>query len=125
MYSRNVLGLAALFGSDWRLAGGGPSVYRHQFPTDRGIAQPGSAAVLGTAGRWFESSCPDQSKNFRYPPRHSRGKSSINPFPKQIRCTGCPTHLIRFELKLRSVRADVPAPAIAPVAAAVAAVAAV
>src|SRR6266852_2794552 len=26
----------------------------------RGIAQPGSAAVLGTAGRWFESSCPDQ-----------------------------------------------------------------
>jgi hypothetical protein len=27
----------------------------------RGIAQPGSAAVLGTAGRWFESSCPDQS----------------------------------------------------------------
>jgi hypothetical protein len=26
---------------------------------DRGIAQPGSAAVLGTAGRWFESSCPD------------------------------------------------------------------
>src|SRR5690348_7754071 len=27
---------------------------------DRGIAQPGSAAVLGTAGRWFESSCPDQ-----------------------------------------------------------------
>jgi hypothetical protein len=25
----------------------------------RGIAQPGSAAVLGTAGRWFESSCPD------------------------------------------------------------------
>ena len=28
--------------------------------TNRGIAQPGSAAVLGTAGRWFESSCPDQ-----------------------------------------------------------------
>jgi hypothetical protein len=28
---------------------------------DRGIAHPGSAAVLGTAGRWFESSCPDQS----------------------------------------------------------------
>jgi hypothetical protein len=27
----------------------------------RGIAQPGSAAVLGTAGRWFESSCPDQN----------------------------------------------------------------
>jgi hypothetical protein len=27
---------------------------------NRGIAQPGSAAVLGTAGRWFESSCPDQ-----------------------------------------------------------------
>src|SRR5882757_2232846 len=33
------------------------------FPTDRGIAQPGSAAVLGTAGRWFESSCPDQFAN--------------------------------------------------------------
>ena len=30
-------------------------------PDVRGIAQPGSAAVLGTAGRWFESSCPDQS----------------------------------------------------------------
>src|SRR6266480_7921650 len=27
----------------------------------RGIAQPGSAAVLGTAGRWFESSCPDHA----------------------------------------------------------------
>src|ERR1700733_11408941 len=26
----------------------------------RGIAQPGSAAVLGTAGRRFESCCPDQ-----------------------------------------------------------------
>jgi hypothetical protein len=24
------------------------------------VAQPGSAAVLGTAGRWFESSRPDQ-----------------------------------------------------------------
>ena len=38
------------------------SVYRHRFPDDRGIAQPGSAAVLGTAGRWFESSCPDQKR---------------------------------------------------------------
>src|SRR5947208_15182954 len=28
----------------------------------RGIAQPGSAAVLGTAGRWFESSWPDQKQ---------------------------------------------------------------
>ena len=26
----------------------------------RGMAQPGSAAVLGTAGRRFESCCPDQ-----------------------------------------------------------------
>ena len=35
-------------------------MYRHRLPTNnRGIAQPGSAAVLGTAGRWFESSCPD------------------------------------------------------------------
>jgi hypothetical protein len=42
------------------LAGSALSVYRRRFPNDRGIAQPGSAAVLGTAGRWFESSCPDQ-----------------------------------------------------------------
>ena len=28
-------------------------------PVDRGIAQPGSAAVLGTAGPRFESLCPD------------------------------------------------------------------
>ena len=35
-------------------------MYRRRFPDNRGIAQPGSAAVLGTAGRWFESSCPDQ-----------------------------------------------------------------
>jgi hypothetical protein len=33
------------------------------FPDNRGIAQPGSAAVLGTAGRWFESSCPDQTRS--------------------------------------------------------------
>jgi hypothetical protein len=43
-----------------RLADGHLSVYRRGLPSDRGIAQPGSAAVLGTAGRWFESSCPDQ-----------------------------------------------------------------
>ena len=42
-----------------RLAGAALSVYRRRFPDHRGIAQPGSAAVLGTAGRWFESSCPD------------------------------------------------------------------
>ena len=47
-----------------RLAGAAPSVYRHRFPEIRGIAQPGSAAVLGTAGRWFESSCPDQNLEF-------------------------------------------------------------
>ena len=41
------------------LAGAAASVYRHAFQEVRGIAQPGSAAVLGTAGRWFESSCPD------------------------------------------------------------------
>jgi exo-beta-1,3-glucanase (GH17 family) len=39
-------------------------VYRRGFPDNRGIAQPGSAAVLGTAGRWFESSCPDQKPWF-------------------------------------------------------------
>ena len=48
-----------------RLASGFLSVYRRRILgpvhwADRGIAQPGSAAVLGTAGRWFESSCPDQ-----------------------------------------------------------------
>jgi exo-beta-1,3-glucanase (GH17 family) len=41
-------------------------VYRRGFPDNRGIAQPGSAAVLGTAGRWFESSCPDQKAPFWY-----------------------------------------------------------
>jgi hypothetical protein len=48
---------------------------------NRGIAQPGSAAVLGTAGRWFESSCPDQqnqllSEKNRCPifPENSAGK---------------------------------------------------
>jgi hypothetical protein len=30
------------------------------FSDRRGIAQPGSAAVLGTAGRRFKSCCPDQ-----------------------------------------------------------------
>jgi hypothetical protein len=50
--------LAGAFG---RLAGALGSVYRRGSPDIRGIAQPGSAAVLGTAGRWFESSCPDQS----------------------------------------------------------------
>ncbi len=28
----------------------------------RGIAQPGSAEVLGTSGRRFKSCCPDQKK---------------------------------------------------------------
>src|ERR1700736_5607592 len=52
-----------------RLAGSARSVYRRGFPDNRGIAQPGSAAVLGTAGRWFESSCPDQKPWFwhRFP----------------------------------------------------------
>jgi hypothetical protein len=45
-----------------RLAGSALSVYPLGFPNNRGIAQPGSAAVLGTAGRWFESSCPDQNR---------------------------------------------------------------
>ena len=31
-------------------------------PNRRGIAQPGSAEVLGTSGRRFESCCPDQTK---------------------------------------------------------------
>ena len=36
----------------------------------RGIAQPGSAEVLGTSGRRFESCCPDQ---LRSPPEERRG----------------------------------------------------
>lgn len=47
-------------GANASLAGAPGSVYRRGSLDMRGIAQPGSAAVLGTAGRWFESSCPDQ-----------------------------------------------------------------
>ncbi len=32
----------------------------------RGVAQPGSATVLGTVGRKFESSRPDQYKALNY-----------------------------------------------------------
>ncbi len=32
----------------------------------RGVAQPGSATVLGTVGRKFESSRPDQYKDLKY-----------------------------------------------------------
>ncbi len=56
-------GFGSLLGAPvWKLAGALGSVYRRGSPDIRGIAQPGSAAVLGTAGRWFESSCPDQSR---------------------------------------------------------------
>src|SRR5260221_13363254 len=45
----------------------------------RGIAQPGSAAVLGTAGRWFESSCPDHwnqiLSEIDFPEKIGRGKA--------------------------------------------------
>ena len=40
----------------------GPGALEHG---RRGVAQPGSAAVLGTAGRWFESSRPDQRQRWR------------------------------------------------------------
>ena len=43
-----------------RLAGIDRTVYRVRAPRRRGIAQPGSAGVLGTPGRRFESCCPDQ-----------------------------------------------------------------
>ena len=46
-----------------RRGGSSPSIRTNL----RGIAQPGSALVLGTRGRWFESSYPD----------HFRGISSV------------------------------------------------
>src|ERR1700676_5208208 len=68
------------------LAGDRLSVYRRGFPHDRGIAQPGSAAVLGTAGRWLESSCPDEiplefSRLLVAPQQSARSQPPLAPEP--------------------------------------------
>ena len=48
-----------------------PGARDHRFAADRGVAQPGSAPVLGTGGRRFESRRPDGRRKARaaWPPR--------------------------------------------------------
>ena len=50
----------------------------------RGVAQPGSALVLGTRGRWFESSLPDQFSPCVAGIQPERGKAS------RTAAKGCP-----------------------------------
>ena len=53
----------------------------------RGIAQPGSAAVLGTAGRRFKSCCPDHPASLRF-----GGAKRLRSFLKMRSLHDC-THL--------------------------------
>ena len=71
-------------------------------PDIRGIAQPGSAAVLGTAGRWFESSCPDQSVR-RCPIPLWRPFKTLDDW---LRCAATSARVFRGMAWLRATNSD-------------------
>jgi hypothetical protein len=63
-YGGGSLVIAVPQGTAWNFRSSAPlfahSAHDSHAGENRGIAQPGSAEVLGTSGRRFESCCPDQ-----------------------------------------------------------------